>query len=130
VAYDRVRWATREQTLYGELRTQTAAQKQGAVLDDLLRRELVGPLEHLDDRLGEADIGQWLGVKKSDTELCHDYLRGVWVTAAQQIYATSGAPRPSADVLERQLADRFHQDFRVRDDVPRPAAALPVAILA
>jgi len=90
------------------------------------------------DRLDRGvGIGGWLRIRQSDTELYRDYLRGVWVTAAQQMHqakaaaavGTIGLPPPPADVLERQLNGRFHQDFRTSDDAPKPAAKLVIAIL-
>lgn len=94
---------------------------------------------HVDDRIDNgANIGAWLGFRKSDTELYRDYLRGVWVTAAQQMHQARAAaplgtigipPAPPAAVLERQLNARFHQDFRTGDDAPTVATKLLIQIL-
>lgn len=82
----------------------------------------------------DVEFGDWLKLPKSDTELYRDYLRGVWVTAAQQMYRTTkvgaiAADVPSEDILLRQLDTRFHQDFRTSDNVRKPAATLLIEVL-
>ena len=76
-------------------------------------------------------VSPWLPLPKGDTELYRDYLRGVWVQAAQQMALSApGTPATvSEDVLVRQLAARFHQNFRTSDDVKVPAAKLLAQVL-
>jgi hypothetical protein len=69
----------------------------------------------------------WL--QQSDLSLYRDYLRGVWVAAAQRMYQEATFSTPSVAVLERQLDERFEQDFHVMDDSPEPAAQLLVPLL-
>ena len=69
----------------------------------------------------------WL--HRSDLSLYRDYLRGVWVAAAQRMYQEAAFSTPSVAVLERQLDERFEQDFHVMDDSPEPAAQLLVPLL-
>ena len=73
----------------------------------------------------------WVPLPKSDTELYRDYLRAVWVQAAQQmaLHAPGTSATVSEDVLVRQLFARFHQDFRTPDDVKVPAARLLAQVL-
>jgi hypothetical protein len=73
----------------------------------------------------------WVPLPKSDTELYRDYLRGVWVQAAQQmaLHAPGTPATVSEDVLVRQLFARFHQDFRTSNDVKVPSARLLAQIL-
>jgi hypothetical protein len=67
---------------------------------------------------------------KSDLELYRDYLRSVWVTAAQKMYKDDASfPNASAALLERQLDARFHQDFHTSDGSWQPVEALLVSIL-
>lgn len=64
---------------------------------------------------------------KSELVLYRDYLRSIWVAAAKQMYKHGifGAwPDASAATLERQLDERFHQDFHTNDTSARPAANL------
>ena len=67
---------------------------------------------------------------KSDLELYRDYLRSVWVTAAQKMYKDdTPSANASAAVLERQLDARFHQDFHTSSGSWEPVESLLVPIL-
>jgi hypothetical protein len=67
---------------------------------------------------------------KSDLELYRDYLRSVWVTAAQKMYKDHASfPNAPAALLERQLDARFHQDFHTSDGSWQLVEALLVSIL-
>jgi hypothetical protein len=83
-------------------------------------------------------LGQYVGVvdkifpwlKQSDRSLYRDYLRGIWVGAAQMMYANEEhIAKPAVALLERQLDERFEQDFHTSDDAARPAAQLLVPLL-
>jgi hypothetical protein len=69
----------------------------------------------------------WL--RASDRELYRDYLRGVWVAAAQAMYQQSEFTTPAASIFERQLDERFDQDFHTGNDEAVPAAALLIPLL-
>ena len=67
---------------------------------------------------------------KSDLELYRDYLRGVWVTAAQRMHRLNDtSPAPSVANLERQLTYRLHQNFHTHFDTPQPSARLLCELL-
>ena len=85
----------------------------------------------IDLNINPGSFSPWLPLPKGDTELYRDYLRGVWVQAAQQMALNApGTPATvSEDVLVRQLFTRFHQDFRTSDSVKVPAAKLLAKIL-
>jgi hypothetical protein len=69
----------------------------------------------------------WL--RASDRELYRDYLRGVWVAAAQAMYYQNDFTTPAASIFERQLDERFEQDFHTGDDTAAPAATLLIPLL-
>jgi hypothetical protein len=73
-------------------------------------------------------IFPWL--RDSDRSLYRDYLRGVWVAAAQKMYEElTSIAKPSASALEEQLDERFEQDFHTSDDTSSPAAKLLIPLL-
>jgi Tc toxin complex TcA C-terminal TcB-binding domain len=76
-------------------------------------------------------FGTFPALTTSNEALYRDYLRGVWVTAAQNMYAeVAGGPvTASAATLEAQLDARFHQDFHVGDNKPQPVAKLLIKLL-
>ena len=85
-----------------------------------------------------ANLGQLVGeldhtfpwVRDSDRSLYRDYLRGVWVAAAQKMYVdVLGVGKPAAGLLERQLDERFQQDFHTKDNTAQPAARLLAPLL-
>jgi hypothetical protein len=83
--------------------------------------------------VGELGPAGWYLPKlpKSDRELYRDYLRGVWDTAASQMYQQeadifNGVP---AGTLEAQLDRRFHQDFHTSDTALQSTAKLLMPIL-
>ncbi len=63
---------------------------------------------------------------KSDIELYRDYLRGIWVAAARDMYGLPNAPE---DVFNRQLEYRFLQNFTTGDHNLKPAATLAIKVL-
>lgn len=77
------------------------------------------------------DIGHafpW--VRDTDLSLYRDYLRAVWVAAAQKMYVDIlSVAKPAVSALERQLDERFEQDFHIHNDVSQPAAKLLVPLL-
>ena len=105
--------------------------------DALAKGDLVEALKFYQDGLltglftDPGIFSPWLPLPKGDTELYRDYLRGVWVQAAQQMALKApGTPATvSEDVLVRQLFTRFHQDFRTSDEVKVPVARLLANIL-
>jgi hypothetical protein len=69
-------------------------------------------------------------MSKSDAALYRDYLRGVWVTAAQKMYWDDASfTTAPATTLEKQLDSRLHQDFHVADDIAQPASQLLIDLL-
>jgi hypothetical protein len=78
-----------------------------------------------------AIFGKFPPLNNNNEALYRDYLRGVWVTAAQNMFADmSGGPVSASVVtLEAQLDGRFHQDFHVGDNAPQPAAKLLIKLL-
>jgi len=114
----------------------TFAERDTAVeFDALAKGDLPQALRFYQDGVA-ADVnidpnGFWVQLPKSDTALYRDYLRGVWVSAAQQMALQApGTPATvSEDVLVRQLFTRFHQDFRTSNDTKGPAAKPLVQIL-
>lgn len=69
-------------------------------------------------------------VRDTDRSLYRDYLRGVWVAAAQKMYVdTLSVVKPTVSVLERQLDERFLQDFHTHNDATQPAAKLLAPLL-
>src|SRR5205814_7422454 len=87
----------------------------------------------------EANIGKFVGdfgslypwLRESDLSLYRDYLRGVWVAAAQKMYEDAlHAGKPAVSLLERQLDERFQQDFHTHNDASQPAAKLLTPLLA
>ena len=86
-----------------------------------------------------AKLGEFVGdfgslypwVRASDLSLYRDYLRSVWVSAAQKMYEdTLHIPKPAVSLLERQLDERFQQDFHTHNDASQPAAKLLTPLLA
>jgi hypothetical protein len=77
--------------------------------------------------------GRFPPLSKSNTALYRDYLRAVWVAAAQSMFlnvsSPSGPVNAPVDKLEAQLDARFHQDFHVGDDSLQPAAKLLIILL-
>src|SRR2546430_7219138 len=82
----------------------------------------------------EANIGKFVGdfgslypwLRESDLSLYRDYLRGVWVAAAQKMYEDAlHAGKPAVSLFERQLDERFQQDFHTHNDASLLAAKLP-----
>jgi Tc toxin complex TcA C-terminal TcB-binding domain len=73
-------------------------------------------------------IFPWL--RDSDRSLYRDYLRGVWVAAAQKMYQDlTGIAKPPDSLLEQQLDERFQQDFHTTDDTAVPAATLLIPLI-
>lgn len=70
-------------------------------------------------------IGDWV---KPDSESYRDYLRGVWVAAAQR-FDTQNFVVPAVGVLEDELAARLHQDFHTNDSGAQPAHAALIGLL-
>jgi hypothetical protein len=69
-------------------------------------------------------------VRETDRSLYRDYLRGVWVAAAQKMYEDiEHVAKPSIAILERQIDERFQQDFRTSNDSAKPAARLLIPLL-
>jgi Tc toxin complex TcA C-terminal TcB-binding domain len=126
-------------------KARTGIDRRGAAFEDHLvdlNSLLKGNLKeaasrYLDYKNAVRDLGRFAHFPPliEDTEtLYRDYLRGVWVTAAQNMFADidvfDGGPiTAAAATLEAQLDTRFHQDFHVNDSTPRPAAQLLIKLL-
>ena len=69
--------------------------------------------------------------RKSNLHLYRDYLRGVWVSAATLMHQTASfeVSQPSRSVLEHQINNRLHQNFRTPYETQTPAAVLLAALL-
>lgn len=120
--------------------------KQAPTLDSLYQNNFVNTAALADGNLKKAasyyldirhvikDIGSGKTflppMSKSDTALYRDYLRGVWVTAAQKMYYDdAGFTAAPAATLEKQLDSRLHQDFHVGFDIPQFASRLLIELL-
>lgn len=106
----------------GDLATALKKFRDGVEIDDHI---------DFDHRIDIDDlIGPSLHVPTSDLELYRDYLRGVWVTAAQSMYDSRReiVQPPAESVLVQQLYSRFHQNFRTSDldRVPTTSLLMPV----
>jgi hypothetical protein len=78
--------------------------------------------------LSPAKVFPWLPA--SDRQLYRDYLRGAWVTAAQKMYVDQEhIAAPAVALLERQLDERFEQDFHTGNDAVQPAVKLLIPLL-
>jgi hypothetical protein len=85
--------------------------------------------KNLDQFLPGIDkIFPWL--RDSDRSLYRDYLRGIWVGAAQMMYKNEESiAKPAVALLDRQLDERFEQDFHTNDDTEQPTAQSLVPLL-
>lgn len=112
--------------LYENQFVETASLATGNVRRAVTVFKDIGRLEEF---AGVADrIFPWL--RQTDRQLYRDYLRGVWVATAQKMYEDlEHVAKPAVALLERQLEERFMQDFHTNDDAPRPAAQLLVPLL-
>ncbi len=87
--------------------------------DDANLAKLVSDINH---------VFPW--VVDTDLSLYRDYLRGVWVVSAQKMAVDiAGVAKPAVSLLERQLDERFQQDFHTHNDTSKPAAKLLVPLL-
>jgi hypothetical protein len=129
----------------GGTQPETVASWQDRLLD--LSAFLEGDLDKAVNRFGNVVAFERYGgtaadwyrgivpeLPTTDLELYRDYLRGVWVTAAQRMHKWTpplGAPNPAPKPLrlENQLARRFHQDFRTPDTQAKPVHALLIPLL-
>ena len=85
------------------------------------------------EKFGRDYVGIFPWLKDSDLSLYRDYLRGVWVTAAQMMHRFEGGvpmpPAPPAALLEQQLDERFIQNFHTNNDTLQPVVKLLLPLL-
>lgn len=126
VATDDKQLAAQTNLLYQTQFVETNALSEGNIKKALNHFKDEANLSKLVDNIDH--VFPW--VRDTDLSLYRDYLRGVWVAAAQKMYVDFlGAPKPAVALLERQLDERFQQDFHTHNDTSTPAAKLLVPLL-